>query len=141
MKPTKAEKRREIVQDLLIGLGIPILQMVTRECAQQFNINRLQRCNAEYIVSSNRYDIFEDYGPHFTVALTPLVFILMSSWPVAIGTVSFCYCGEYHRLLLLFGVMVHWLQLGPFTRYSSAKVSSGSSWHLPKVSAVACTSA
>jgi hypothetical protein len=30
---TDAEKRRNSIYDLLIGVGIPILQMITRECA------------------------------------------------------------------------------------------------------------
>ena len=40
-KATKAEKRRAVIQDLLIGVGIPILQMVARECAWPFTINIL----------------------------------------------------------------------------------------------------
>ena len=86
----------------------------------------LQECNAEYVVSSNRYNIFEDYGPSFSNGSSPLTFFLFSSWPVAIGTVSFSYCGEYPSLLLPFGAVAHWLQLGPFMCYISAKVSSGS---------------
>ena len=30
---TDAEKRRAVIQDLLIGVGIPILQIIARECA------------------------------------------------------------------------------------------------------------
>jgi len=30
---TNADKRRAVVQDLLIGVGIPILQIIARECA------------------------------------------------------------------------------------------------------------
>ena len=30
---TDAEKRRIMVYDLLIGVGIPVLQMIVRECA------------------------------------------------------------------------------------------------------------
>jgi pheromone a factor receptor len=29
--PTRAEKRRAVITDLLIGLGIPILQIIARE--------------------------------------------------------------------------------------------------------------
>jgi hypothetical protein len=54
----------------------------------------LQGCNAEYVVSANRYDIFEDFGPDFSMVNTPLTFVLFSAWPVAIGTVSLFYCGE-----------------------------------------------
>ena len=30
---TDAEKRRNLIYDLLIGVGIPVLQMITGECA------------------------------------------------------------------------------------------------------------
>jgi hypothetical protein len=30
---TNADKRRAVIQDLLIGVGIPILQIIVRECA------------------------------------------------------------------------------------------------------------
>jgi hypothetical protein len=32
MGMTDDEKRRAVVQDLLIGVGIPVLQMISREC-------------------------------------------------------------------------------------------------------------
>jgi len=72
---TRSERRRAIIQDLLIGIGIPILQIC-----------------AHYVVSSNRYDIYEDFGPYFATALTPPTFLLFYAWPVAIGTVSLFYC-------------------------------------------------
>jgi pheromone a factor receptor len=49
----------------------------------------------EYIVSKNRYDIYEDFGPVFSLWNTPLTFVFFRAWPVAIGTISFFYCGEY----------------------------------------------
>jgi pheromone a factor receptor len=33
MMPTDAEKRWTVIQDLMIGVGIPILQIIARECA------------------------------------------------------------------------------------------------------------
>lgn len=36
---TRAEKRREVIIDLLIGLGIPILEIVCSECIQSFTLN------------------------------------------------------------------------------------------------------
>jgi pheromone a factor receptor len=30
---TRKEKRQAVIQDLLIGVGIPILQIIARECA------------------------------------------------------------------------------------------------------------
>ncbi len=55
----------------------------------------VQGCNPEYVVSSNRYVIFEDFGPYTATLTTPPTFVLFSAWPVAIGTVSLFYCGEY----------------------------------------------
>jgi hypothetical protein len=66
----------------------------------------LQGCNQEYIVSPDRYNIYEDFGPFLTPGVvTPLTFILFSAWPVAIGTVSLFYCGECPCLSSLFGVL------------------------------------
>ena len=31
---TNSERRRAVIQDLLIGVGLPILQIITRKCAQ-----------------------------------------------------------------------------------------------------------
>jgi hypothetical protein len=38
---TDAEKRRNLIYDLLMGVGIPVLQMVAGECAWPFAANRL----------------------------------------------------------------------------------------------------
>ena len=62
----------------------------------------LHGCDQEYIVSSNRYNIYEDFGPLFAIEVTPPTFILFYAWPVAIGTVSLFYCGDYSGVLSLF---------------------------------------
>ena len=49
----------------------------------------------EYIVSPNRYNIFEDVGPFLSSQITLPAFFLCFAWPVAIGAVSLFYCGEY----------------------------------------------
>jgi pheromone a factor receptor len=72
---TRSEKRRAVMIDLLIGLGIPLLQVIL-----------------QYIVSGHRYNIFEDFGPSFSIVLMPPSFFLFYAWPVAIGCVSFVYC-------------------------------------------------
>ena len=46
MKAVVIEKRQAVIQDLLIGVGIPILQIIARECAYPFNINRSFTKNA-----------------------------------------------------------------------------------------------
>ena len=135
---TRADRRRAVIQDLLIGVGIPILQIISRECALLFTVNGcLQELNPEYIVSTNRYNIFEDFGPAFSSAVSPLTLILFNAWPVAIGIVSLFYCGEYHRLSCFpFYALAHQFQSRPSTHSTSANVSSG---HVPKVSVVADT--
>jgi hypothetical protein len=87
-----------VTQDLLIGVGLPIFQIIARECAWPFTIDRvlyLSGCKSDYVVSENRYNIFEDFGPYFSTVLRPPTFVLFYAWPVAIGTVSLFYCGEY----------------------------------------------
>ncbi len=43
---TDAEKRRNLIYDLLIGIGIPFLQMIVGECAELFAVNRLYNKDA-----------------------------------------------------------------------------------------------
>ncbi|KAH9964939.1 pheromone A receptor-domain-containing protein [Russula dissimulans] len=72
---TRNEKRRAIISDLLIGLGIPILQIV-----------------AQYVVSGHRYNLYEDFGPEFAMVNMPPTYFLFFAWPIVIGCVSFVYC-------------------------------------------------
>jgi pheromone a factor receptor len=72
---TKKEKRRAILVDLCIGLGIPFIQM----CLQ-------------YIVQGHRFNIYGDIGCFpFTYNVWP-AYVLVSCWPIAIGFVSAIYC-------------------------------------------------
>ncbi|EIN05670.1 STE3-domain-containing protein [Punctularia strigosozonata HHB-11173 SS5] len=72
---TRSDKRRAIVIDLLIGVGIPILGMIV------------------YIIpQGHRGDILEDIGPVAEVYNTWVAYVLFSSWPVVIGLVSAVYC-------------------------------------------------
>ena len=97
---TRSEKRRAIIYDLLLGIGLPILQIVAGECTLAFTYRRVvyKECYSEYVVDTNRYLIFEDFGPYFAIAVTPLAFVLFYAWPLAIGCVSFYYCGECPEL-------------------------------------------
>ncbi|EIN05671.1 STE3-domain-containing protein [Punctularia strigosozonata HHB-11173 SS5] len=72
---TRADKRRQIIQDLLIALGIPILEMIIY-----------------YIPQGHRFDIFEDIGCQPEMFNTPVAIALVSAWPIAIGAVSAVYC-------------------------------------------------
>ncbi|TFY76225.1 hypothetical protein EWM64_g7786 [Hericium alpestre] len=72
---TRAEKRRAVIIDLCIGLGIPILQMVL-----------------QIIVEGHRYNILEDVGCFPFTFNTPLAYPLSIIWPIVIGLISSCYC-------------------------------------------------
>ncbi|KAG6916884.1 hypothetical protein DXG01_004793 [Tephrocybe rancida] len=71
---TKAEKRRAVMVDLAIGLGIPIVFMAT-----------------QYIVQGHRFDIYEDIGCFPATYNTPVAIVLVSLPPVLIGCVSAVY--------------------------------------------------
>ncbi|KAI6016733.1 pheromone A receptor-domain-containing protein [Pisolithus marmoratus] len=72
---TRAEKRRDVLGDLAIGLGIPILEMILH-----------------YIVQGHRFNIFEEIGCYPATYNTPPAYALVWCWPVAIGVVSAVYC-------------------------------------------------
>ncbi|KAH9976850.1 pheromone A receptor-domain-containing protein [Lactifluus volemus] len=76
---TREEKRRDVVVDLLIGIGIPILQIVLTTL---------------YL---DDVTIYEDIGPEHHAVDTPAAYPLYFVWPVAIGTVSFFYSGKIKR--------------------------------------------
>ncbi|THH15868.1 hypothetical protein EW146_g4686 [Bondarzewia mesenterica] len=72
---TRSEKRRGVMVDLAIGLGIPVLEMIL-----------------QYVVQGHRFDILEDYGCFPATYNTPPAYALVFCWPLAIGAVSFVYC-------------------------------------------------
>ncbi|KAI0040542.1 STE3-domain-containing protein [Auriscalpium vulgare] len=71
---TRAEKKRAVIIDLSIGLGIPLLQMIL-----------------QIIVSGHRFDIIEDVGCYPFTFNTPPAYPLVTAWPLAISLVSACY--------------------------------------------------
>jgi pheromone a factor receptor len=53
---TRADKRRAVIQDLLIGVGLPILQIISREYDLPFDIGRcLIKSRVHYFEESLRY--------------------------------------------------------------------------------------
>ncbi|EMD35184.1 STE3-like pheromone receptor B mating type [Gelatoporia subvermispora B] len=72
---TRQEKRRMIITDLCIGLGIPILQVALY-----------------WFVQGHRFDIYEGIGCFFAMPNTIPAFFLSDCWPVVIGMISLVYC-------------------------------------------------
>ncbi|KAL0956092.1 hypothetical protein HGRIS_002260 [Hohenbuehelia grisea] len=72
---TKTDRRRAIMVDLAIGLGLPFAEMIL-----------------QYVVQGHRYDILEDFGCITFTVLTPLAFVLVWAVPLAIGLGSGVYC-------------------------------------------------
>ncbi|KAH6890840.1 pheromone B alpha 1 receptor [Coprinopsis sp. MPI-PUGE-AT-0042] len=72
---SKAEKRRAIMVDLGIGLGLPILGMIL-----------------QYIPQGHRFNIWGDIGCFPYTYYTPVAIVLVSLPPIIIGLVSLVYC-------------------------------------------------
>ncbi|KAF9555104.1 STE3-domain-containing protein [Agrocybe pediades] len=72
---TYAERKRAVVIDLCIGLGLPLLQMIL-----------------QVIVQGHRYDIWGDIGCLPTTVNTPPAYPLSFVWPNVISLVSAVYC-------------------------------------------------
>ncbi|KAG9217558.1 hypothetical protein CCMSSC00406_0008485 [Pleurotus cornucopiae] len=73
---SRSEKRRAVMVDLAIGLGIPAVQMAL-----------------QFVVQGHRYDIWEDIGCLPTTFNTPPAYPLSICWPLAIAFISAIYAG------------------------------------------------
>ncbi|KAI0776712.1 pheromone A receptor-domain-containing protein [Trametes elegans] len=80
---THAEKRKGMIVDIAIGVGIPLLQIVF-----------------QYIVSGHRFDIFEGIGCSPYTYITPLAYPFALLWPLVISLISACYCALTLRAFL-----------------------------------------
>jgi len=72
---TKRQKRRAIMVDLAIGIGLPVLEGIL-----------------QYIPQGHRYDIYEDVGCFPWIYNTPMAFVFVYSWPLVICIISAVYC-------------------------------------------------
>lgn len=72
---SRAQKRRDILTDLGIGIGIPVLQMIL-----------------QYIVQGHRFNIIEEVGCYPDTYSTPPAYALVFAWPMIIGCFSLYYC-------------------------------------------------
>ena len=92
---THAEKRRGIIIDLLIGLGVPLLQVLARTCLYPSSpARKLSGYCVDYVVSGHRFNILEDYGPSPDIVLMWPSILTIYLWPIIIGIVSLYYCRE-----------------------------------------------
>lgn len=80
---SRNDKRRELIVDLLITIGIPVLEMLL-----------------EYIVAGHRFNIYEDYGCGPATWNTHLAYVLVHSWPLILAIISACYGGLTIRAFL-----------------------------------------
>jgi len=80
----RAQRRREIMVDLAIGVGLPFLVMALHP-----------------IVQANRFIIFEGVGCYPFTFNTPPAYVIFFGWPVVIGLVSASYCIRTIRELAL----------------------------------------
>jgi len=74
---TKRQKRRSIMVDLAIGMGVPILSLPLA-----------------YISQGHRFNIVEQVGPTPATYNTPAAFALIYSLPLIIGLLSAFYCSR-----------------------------------------------
>ncbi|OJT14439.1 Pheromone B alpha 3 receptor [Trametes pubescens] len=72
---TQTDKRRNIITDLLIGMGIPVLSIVLY-----------------WFYQGHRFDILEGVGCVEEYPNSFLAYLLFITWPIVIGLVSGTYC-------------------------------------------------
>ncbi|KAI0947520.1 hypothetical protein AcW1_007727 [Taiwanofungus camphoratus] len=70
------DKRRMVVIDLAIGLGVPVVQVILY-----------------WFIQGHRFDILEGFGCMFAIPNTILAWFLFDIWPIVIGLISAVYCG------------------------------------------------
>ncbi|KAI9571968.1 STE3-domain-containing protein [Boletus coccyginus] len=72
---TRAQKRRDVIVDLSIGIGLPVIVMILH-----------------IVVQAYRFFIFEEVGCYPSTWNTYLTYPLYYTWPIVIGLVSATYC-------------------------------------------------
>ncbi|TFK65309.1 STE3-like pheromone receptor [Pluteus cervinus] len=71
---TRRDKRRMVLIDLCISLGIPVLVMILH-----------------VVVQGHRFDIFEDFGCFAVTYNTLPAYFLVDMWPILLASISFVY--------------------------------------------------
>ena len=89
---TRAEKRRDVIIDLAIGVGLPILGMILRECYRADSSRVFPDLPLDTVVQAYRFSIYEEVGCAPFTWNTPPAYPLFYCWPTVIGLVSASYC-------------------------------------------------
>ncbi|KIK89782.1 hypothetical protein PAXRUDRAFT_831769 [Paxillus rubicundulus Ve08.2h10] len=80
----KKEKKREIVVDVSIGVGLPCVVMAL-----------------QYVVQGHRFNIFEQIGCYPATMNTLPAYFLVFMWPLLVGLISMVYAACTFRLALI----------------------------------------
>ena len=85
-----------MIEDIVIGLGIPLVEIALGEFWELLLCLRplTNKNTLEYIVAGHRFNIFEDIGCFPEVVNVWLAYVLVACWPIAIGLVSAVYCSK-----------------------------------------------
>lgn len=93
---TQADKRRNIITDLLIGMGIPVLSIALCKPSSPAPLpHRLLIARADWFYQGHRFDILEGVGCVEEYPNSFLAYLLFITWPIPIGLVSGTYCSAY----------------------------------------------
>lgn len=90
---TRGEAMRAHLTELVVGLGIPIIQLVI---CKRFYLVCQVRClhtrRLVYFLQSQRYSIYEGVGCFYSLTISWLFIVLYSMWFTVIGLISCFYC-------------------------------------------------
>jgi pheromone a factor receptor len=90
------KRKRAFIGDLAIVIGIPVLAMTLRMFSNIFfHTSWPTLLSSDYVVQGHRFNIVEEVGCYPDVYSTPLAFVLVFSWPILLGCVSFFYAGKF----------------------------------------------
>lgn len=89
---TRAQKRRDIIVDLAIGVGLPIVVTIIRECYGRDSSGIGADLPIDFCFQSNRFILMEEIGCYPFTFNTPLAYPFYFCVPLVIGLVSATYC-------------------------------------------------
>jgi pheromone a factor receptor len=91
---TSDQKKRAVIVDLAIGLGIPLLEVCLCMSHPLRSMAFLTSTPVDTIVQNSRFVVYERVGCLPTVYVTPASVVLTWIWPIVIGAISCVYCGQ-----------------------------------------------